>query len=308
MMHDLDSRAWCGFGHHISRFFALACVSIGLIVALIILTGAAKADGGPSKPRRIVSLNLCTDELVLRLADRENVAAVTWLSRDPNYSNVADLAASVPINRGLAEEVIPLNPDLIIAGVHTARAAVAMLKRARFPVLELEVPRSLDDVRSQIRRVARAVGEPERGERIIADLEARLAQYAAVASPPSLRALVLDPKGFTTGSGSLVDQIITTAGLENVAAGLGVGRYSRIPLEIAATSGADILIVNGRRDGPPSLATELLRHPILSKLPHRIAPIVLPSRLWTCGGPAILEAIRLLSRAAPNEAATGVPK
>jgi iron complex transport system substrate-binding protein len=54
----------------------------------------------------MVSLNLCSDELVLRLANRENVASVTWLSRDPDSSNVADPAAQVPVNHGLAEAAI----------------------------------------------------------------------------------------------------------------------------------------------------------------------------------------------------------
>lgn len=277
-------------------WFALIAPAIAVLSIVAARATEAQVTDAPSKPRRIVSLNLCTDELVLRLADHENIASVTWLSRDPTYSNVARLAARVPINRGLAGEVIPLDPDLVVAGVHTARTAAALLKRAGFPVLEIEVPRSLDDVRAQIRQLAKAVGEPDRGERMIADMDARLAVFAAATPRTPRRALVLDPNGFTTGAGSLVDQIITAAGLTNVAAGLGLGSYARIPLEIAATSGADVFIVNGRRDGPASLATELLQHPILAKLPHRTEPVVLPSRLWTCGGPAVLEAIDVLLR------------
>ena len=120
------------------------------------------------KPRRIVSLNMCVDELVLRLADPQSIASVTWLSRDPTNSNVAALAARIPINHGLAEEIIPLKPDLVIAGVYTARTAVAMLKRVGIPVAEIDVPESLDDVRRQIREVAALVGERDKGEAIIA--------------------------------------------------------------------------------------------------------------------------------------------
>src|ERR1700732_350866 len=97
----------------------LACV---LAVATGLLA-AASAQAG--KAKHIVSLNLCADELVLRLADRDNIASVTWLSRDPDNSNVAALAAQVPVNHGLAEEVIALDPDLVVAGLHTGRSAVA---------------------------------------------------------------------------------------------------------------------------------------------------------------------------------------
>ena len=92
----------------------------------------AQAGDVAGKPQRIVSINLCADELVLRLADPRNIASVTWLSRNPDSSNVAQLAAQVPINHGLAEEIIPLDPDLVIAGIYTARTAVALLKRAAF--------------------------------------------------------------------------------------------------------------------------------------------------------------------------------
>ena len=268
-------------------------VLLGVVVVLAFASDLSAEDVA-AKPHRIVSLNLCADELVLRLADRENVASVTWLSRDPNNSNVSELAEEVPINHGLAEEIIPLSPDLVIAGIHTTRTAVALLKRVHFPLIELEVPLNLHEVRAQIRQVADAIGETERGERVVADMDVRLASITRPAPEKRLRALVLNPNGFTTGAGSLVDDIITTAGLTNLATGTGLGNYARIPLENVVMSDPDVLILNGRRDGPPSLATELLQHPVLSTLPLT-RTIVLPSRLWVCGGPAIVDAIELLS-------------
>jgi iron complex transport system substrate-binding protein len=157
--------------------------------------------------------------------------------------------------------------------------------------MELEVPKTLDDVRDQIRRVAQAVGEPDRGEHIIDAMQQRLARHASLRQGHKPLALVLNPNGFTAGSESLVDKLITAAGLTNLAPRLGVGNYGQIPLEIVVTSQPDVLIVNARRDGPPSLATELLQHPALSGLSGRTRLLVLPSRLWTCGGPAVVEAI-----------------
>ena len=78
-------------------------------VALLSAIAHLGATDAPGKPRRIVSLNMCVDELVLRLAEPQNIASVTWLSRDPKNSNVAALAARIPVNHGLAEEIIPLN-------------------------------------------------------------------------------------------------------------------------------------------------------------------------------------------------------
>ena len=139
----------------------------------------------PGKPRRIVSLNMCVDEF-LRLADPQNIASVTWLSRDPTNSNVAELAAQIPVNHGLAEEIIPLKPDLVIAGIYTARPAVAMLKRVGIPVAEIDVPKSLDDVRRQIREVAALVGERDKGEAIIKKMDATLTSLPPPRARPGL--------------------------------------------------------------------------------------------------------------------------
>ena len=80
------------------------------------------------------------DELLLRLADPRNVASVTWLARDPGSSNVADLAAEIPVNHGLAEEIIPLQPDLVIAGIYTA-AGGRDAQANRHSLAEVGVPK-----------------------------------------------------------------------------------------------------------------------------------------------------------------------
>ena len=129
--------------------------AIGVIVAALSAAGLAPAADTVSKPHRIVSMNLCTDEPVLRLADRRNISSVTWQARDRDNSNVADLARDVPINHGVAEEILPLNPDLVLAGIYTTRAPVALLKRAGMRVVDTDVPRSFEDVRQQYREVFR---------------------------------------------------------------------------------------------------------------------------------------------------------
>jgi iron complex transport system substrate-binding protein len=271
--------------------------SLAAALAAVVHLGAT--DSG-QKPRRVVSLNLCVDELLLRLADSRNVASVTWLARDPANSNVTDLAAEIPVNHGLAEEIIPLNPDLVIAGIYTARPAVALLKRTGTPLVEVGVPKNLAEVRQQIRDIAALIGEREKGESVVGAMDAGLAALPAAASSSRPRAIVLNPNGATVGKGTLVDEIMTRAGLTNVAAELAIDNYGQIPLEAVVASGVDVLIVSASRDGPPALATEILRHPVLSALSDRTRVVVMPGRLWNCGGPAVVEAIERLRRVAED--------
>jgi iron complex transport system substrate-binding protein len=272
--------------------------SPALLAAIALVLVPAARLNAAGMPKRIVSLNLCTDELVLRLADRANIASVTYLSKDPISANVVDLADDVPVNHGLAEEIIPLNPDLVVAGTFTARTAVAMLKQTRFPVTEFGVARNVADVRAGIRKMAALVGESARGEALVADFDTRLASIGTSLPARRPTALVFNANGFTVGAGTLVDDIMTRAGLDNVAAHMNLGNYTQLPLEIVVRSNVDVLIISARRDGPPSLATALLDHPVLSKLGPKTHVVVMPTNLWSCGGPEVAEAIVRLHAAA----------
>lgn len=270
-----------------------------VILALSTLLAAvpvAHAAGTAEAPVRVVSMNLCADELVLRLADRGQVLAVTYLARDPRGSTVATEAAGLPVTRGLTEEVVALRPDLVIAGAFTTRATVGMLRRVGSPVLELGVPADLDGVRTQIRQVAGALGHPERGESLVADLDARLASIAPAAR--SLRALVMRPNDFTVAPGGLGDALIRAAGLVNVAAEIGRDRFGQVPLEAAVLADADLIVVDEAAPGLPSLADTLLHHPVFRALARGHRTVAIPNRFWTCPGPQVAEVVARLAAAA----------
>lgn len=264
------------------------------MAALLVVLLAPEASAEPARAQRIVSINLCADELLLRLADRERIASVTWLSRDAGDSNVAALAAGLPANHGLAEEVMALRPDIVLAGVYSPQNTIGILRRLGVNVVQFDVPNSLDDVRSEIRRLAAAIGEQARGETLIGEIDARFAALAPQAHAPPLRAVVLRPNGITAGRGSLVEDIMRRAGLQNLAAELDTGNYLQIPLEAVALQGADVVIVDGESDGPPSLATETLNHPIVRALGRRVRIVSMPAKLWTCGGPNLVDAAQRL--------------
>ncbi|MBI3303455.1 MAG: ABC transporter substrate-binding protein, partial [Deltaproteobacteria bacterium] len=150
-------------------------VALALLAWSLVGTSANATGGTHPGPRRIVSLNLCTDQLVLALADRNAVRSVTWLARDPKISMLAAEAAYIPVNHGLAEEIVPLAPDLVLAGIYTTRPTVALLQRFGARVVEVDVPQSVPDMYEQIRTVARLFGHPERGEAMVAAMETALA-------------------------------------------------------------------------------------------------------------------------------------
>lgn len=272
-------------------------------VAAVSMAPAALAAGpiarapGTAAPERIVSMNLCADELLLRLADPDQIAAVTYLARDPRQSTVASLAAGVPVNRAQAEEIVRLDPDLVIAGRYTTRATVDMLRRVGAPIMELDVPATLPGVEEQILGVGRAVGQPARAEAMVARIRTAFNGAPRVPSPDAPTALVVAPNGFTVGPGSLVDALVTAAGLRNLGAEARFARQRRISLEGIVRLAPDVLIIDADETSP-ARAYEMLHHPAIARIPSRPVVVRISPRLWTCAGPQIVEALDTLRHAA----------
>jgi len=268
--------------HHLFRQSAgraavLFCASAAAAgPAALLGTGQAAA-----KPQRVASIYLCSDQLLLRLADRDRIVSLNRFAADPSFSNEVDATGGIALNRGRAEEILPLRPDLVVAGVFTAPATKAMLRRVGIPVLELPVETDFDGVRDNIRRVADALGEHERGAALIAAFDAALAATPPQAGPrPAL--MLYRFGGYSQGQHTLSDAIFGRAGFDNYAATRldGVGRLS---LEQIATDPPDAILLSETGADQHSLAAETLSHPALRALRQRIPTTTLPDRLWICG-------------------------
>ncbi len=280
------------------RFRAtLATAAIGL--ALIATALAQPSPGGArGKPSRIVSLNLCIDQLVLMVADPANIASVTWLATDPASSVMAARAAAVGlINRGYAEEILPVQPDLVLAGQFTTPFTVQMLRRVGFNVEVLRAPVTLDDLRAQVRRVGDLVHERERAEAVVAELDARLAAAAPAPGAVAPRAAVFQPGGFTAGRGSFEHELLRAAGLANVASERGIDFYGYLSLEELLLLRPDLIVSPGYVPGRPSIGEQVLAHPALRKAGASQRVVEVPSNLWNCPGPMNAQAVEIMAAA-----------
>jgi iron complex transport system substrate-binding protein len=266
-----------------------------MIVAVLLVFGLGNADAAP--PTRIVSINICGDLLALTLAPRAHVASVTFLAADPVWSPRAALAEGVPRNHGNAEEVLRLDPDLVLAGRYTARATVNLLKRLGYEVLEFEIAESLRDARTQIRRAAAAMGVRQAGEDMIADLDRSIAAAGADRDPRRPLAVVYSPNGYTLGPRSLSGSLIDIAGFENLASRAGILRVGQLPLEQLLLAEPELLIVEAEGHHAPAMATQILAHPALRDLRERISVVEIPRPLWSCPGPWLADALDHLAAA-----------
>ncbi len=180
-------------------------------VALLLCLPIAAAQ-----PRRVMSLNLCADQLAMALLPPERIVSITWLSRTEGDPALRSLAMRLPANHGGAEEVLHARPDLVIAGRYTTAATRQLLRRTGVPLLEIDAVNDWEGIRRVTREVAAARGESGRGEAWLAAMEADLAASAASGSLPPLRVLGWGGAGVDVpGHGSTLKSILADACLSH---------------------------------------------------------------------------------------------
>lgn len=291
----------------LKRFFRRRPARIGPAGLLLACAGIAGAgitgtamvwNGGPpapvvhatdavprNAPRRVVSLNLCADQLVLALADRGQIAGLTRNAVDPQMSGEAARAQGLPLLAGTAEEILTADPDLVIGMPATGSPALAALKGRAWPTLDLPFAERYEDIAASIRQVAAALGHEARGEALIARMDAELAALPRDAGGGRVAAYY-QRRGYMTGTGTLVDDLMTRIGLVNLAGRLGKPVLSHLSLEEMVAARPDYLIVESATDSVRDQGTEMLHHPALDG----IARISIPQAWTVCGGPAYVRA------------------
>ena len=267
-----------------------------LSAVLVAVATALAASAASAKPQRIASLNLCTDQLALMLVDPKRIVTVTFLARDPSTSYMAAAAATIPTNRGRLEQILPLQPDLVLAGRYTTHFTKTLLRKLGYPIFEADIPNTFDQVRAQVREVAALLGESEKGEALVAGMDEKLARAAAKASDQPIAALY-GPRGYSQGAGTLENSVLAAAGYRNLAAEMGVSGSRVLSLEILLKRAPRYLIFNARVDEAPSLAMAVFKHPALSRAFTGTAAIRIPPRFWYCPGPMLGDAVQFLAEA-----------
>ena len=250
-----------------------------------------------SAPRRVVSLNACLDAILVHVADRGQIAALSHYAREPVGSTISEVAKTLPFTWETAEEVIALRPDLVLTSRHSALATRNALGRMNIPTELFAVPDSVTASLDQVREVARLVGRPARGEAMIARIEAAIA--AAAPSPGSrpLKALIYQPNGFAARRGTLMDEMMTRAGFENVAGRYGLGKWGNVPVERLLADPPQVLLSGAPAQGSRTWADQVMRHPALVSLSGRMVQAQLEEKLLYCGGPVLIQTAAALAQA-----------
>lgn len=258
------------------------------LLLLCLASGAACAE-----PQRVVSINLCADQLLVALARPGQIAALSPLVRDASLSYAAEQARALPVHRGTAEDIVKTGTDLVLTGPYDNRYLQSFIAEKGVPVLTLGYWTSLAQGRDEIRKLAAALGNAARGEELIADMDAALIETKN-AAPPGRSVVMLHRRGYVAGSDGITAEVAAHVGLTDAAAALGLAQGGFVPLEKLIAAKPDFIIVSDARAEAEDQGTALLQHPALAALYPPQKRLVLPDRLTICGGPATPDLIRRL--------------
>lgn len=253
----------------------------GAILLAALLGACAQAPA--ARTGGLVSTNPCADAILVRLVAPDRIRAISHYSHDPGATSLPlEIARRFPATTGTAEEVIALQPALVLADSFAPPATLAAYRRAGLRTVVLDSPVTIAASMAQVRKVATAVGEGAKGEVMAREIEAALKSFPERRGRP--RVLFYISGDLASGSGNLLDELITRAGFRNAAADYGLAFTGTIPIETVVAKPPDVVVSTGVG------RSATLRRRLLPQVPEA----TFPRTLINCGGPSIPPALARL--------------
>jgi iron complex transport system substrate-binding protein len=256
------------------------------VLRLLALTSVALAPtwASASDLPRVVSVNACTDQLVMMLADPEQVISLSALYDDPRASVMTDTAGRFTKNNGQAESIAVENPDVVVANVYDDPSLIGLLRAVGIEVIQFPVTTALTDIPAEIRRMGKILSQEARASEIATRLEQEIEAIPALGEDAPLAAFFF-PNGYALGAGTLSHDILTAAGVRNLSVQLGFKGNGTLSLEQVILNQPDLLIGSRPFDGH-SLSEDIATHPALSSFPTLNTSVD-----WVCGTPFVMRAV-----------------
>ncbi|ANY19840.1 corrinoid ABC transporter substrate-binding protein [Tsuneonella dongtanensis] len=258
-----------------------------LAAACLLLAGCAASPherAGGGRPT-IVSLNPCTDAILAEVADPEQILAVSHYSHDPRATSMPlAQARRFRATGGTVEEVLALDPDVVVGSSFMAPATRAAFERLGVQVETVGIASTVEASAAQVRQLAALAGHPARGEAVVGKIDAALAATRAEGEP--VPAILWQPDGIVPGEDALVTALMRHVGFASQSAARGMGQADYLSLERLLADPPRVLLVAGSERGQ--------RHPALDALPEMDRASLDPALLY-CGGPTIVRAVERLA-------------
>lgn len=264
---------------------------MGVLLILSACAAPAAHEKEAATRPTIVSLNPCSDAVLAEIAGPEQLLGISSYSHSISSSSMdLTLARRFASVSGSVEEIAALSPDVVVAGTMLSPATVSALDRLDIRLVQLPIASDVPTSVAQVRELAALAGQTQRGEAMVARIEAALAKVAPAGEAAPVEAIVWQSGGIVAGDDTLIADILRRTGFVNGAAARGLGQAQYLPLERMLAEPPQVIFETG---DPRSDEDRLLAHPALASLQDTKRAHLDSSLLW-CGGPTIVRAAQRL--------------
>lgn len=264
-----------------------------------ILFAAAGALSPAVASPRALSLDYCSDQYLLKLADEDQILAVSR-GADKDYSHMREAAAPYEKIRATTEETLALHPDIVLRQWGGGLSAEEAFGRFGANVVTLGYPQDFEGVKANIQLVATALEQEARGAALIRELEETLASIPSPDDPP--RALYVTPGGVTAGAHTMIDAIFAAAGVRNITADEGKSYWPPLPAEALLLAPPELIVTGFFKARDVEINYwSAARHPALAKQFKKTPTIHLPAELVSCAAWYSADASRMIADAVRGE-------
>lgn len=257
------------------------------VYACALAISLALAFPAEATPRRVASLDLCTDELVLLLAAPGQLISVSRVGGDPQDNVLAARTKGLHLNDGSIVSVAGLSSDLVVTMGGGGRDRKRLARALGSQLVNVPPPQRIEDVRDNVRLVATALGRDQAGEALIRWMD------GALGSVPKNQkdAILLGGNGASVPADGLAAEWLSHAGLSQRAL-----PGDRAEIADVLAEPPQILVTSSYRSNQVSLGQMWLKHPALRRLPATTRRVSIDGRAWTCLGPLVAQGVTNLRR------------
>ena len=268
-------------------------IRVGVISIAYLLIQSGPILALDTKPKRFISINLCTDQLLLDLASKEQILALSHMIGDSNSSPYSERVKGIPLIQGTVEEILTLDPDLVFASNHSNPITINLLRRLGIKVQTIPSVKDLSQIETNIDTVANAIGQTTRANQVKAAIRTLLKKYKRKEKPYRPVAATIWANNISAGKGTLQHSIIAFLGFKNLSEKLNVTGLYSLPLEVLIEKKPNLLLVSHYKNAP-SLSNAIFSHPALKKAFGSETILKIPDKIWLCGTPASYKALELI--------------
>jgi iron complex transport system substrate-binding protein len=178
-----------------------------------------------------------------------------------------------------------------------------LLNKLGVEMAQISFGTDLAHAEANLLAMGEALGASQKAEALLANMQTRLARIDKAVAQRRIkrRALYLTPGGVSAGQGTFVDDLMTRAGVINIAAENGAKGWPDVKLEELALNPPDMIITGFFDLGAEQPSHwSIARHSFLRQLFKDVPTLHLPGRLIACSAWFGVEAVEQIYEASQS--------